>query len=97
MCTLANSADTDEMPLYAAFHQCLNCFLRQKQSSEKEIQFFYLEIITCDPLIYTMDPPMLLYQTRRKNPLLHKGVNMECENYKNTSKFLKANFTLFYF
>ena len=27
-----------------AFHQCLHCFLRQKQSSEKLIQF-YLEII----------------------------------------------------
>ena len=40
----------------AAFHQCLHCLIRQKQSSEKEVQF-YLEIITSDPSIYTIDHP----------------------------------------
>ena len=33
---------------HKAFHQGLHCLLRQKQSSEKEKQY-YLEIITCDP------------------------------------------------
>ena len=33
-----------------AFHQGLHSLLRQKQSSEKEIQYF-LKIISCDPSI----------------------------------------------
>ena len=56
MCTLAKSEDPDEMPHTAAFHQCLHCLLRGKGSSEQELHF-YLEIITCDPSIYTMDNP----------------------------------------
>ena len=44
----------DEIPHYAAFHQDLHYLLRQKESSEEEIQY-YLEIITGDPSIYTMD------------------------------------------
>ena len=48
MCTLANSEEPDEMPHNAAFHLDLQCLLRQKQSTEKEIHF-YLEIITSDP------------------------------------------------
>ena len=34
--TLANSGDPDEMPQKAAFHQGVDCLLRQKRSSEKE-------------------------------------------------------------
>ena len=41
----ASSEDPDEMPHNAAFHQGLHCLLKQKQSSEKEIQY-HLEIIT---------------------------------------------------
>ena len=48
MHSLANSEDPDEMLHNAAFHLDLHCLLRQKQFSEKEMQF-YLEIITCDP------------------------------------------------
>ena len=40
---------------YAAVHQGLQCSLRQNQSSEKEIYNIFLESITCDPFIYTMD------------------------------------------
>ena len=47
------------------FHLGLYCLLRQKRSSEKEIQY-YLEIISFDHSIYTMDHP-------RKNPLLHRA------------------------
>ena len=39
MRTLAKSEDPDEMPHNAAFHKGLHCLLlRQKLSSEKEIQ-----------------------------------------------------------
>ena len=54
MGTLGNSEDPDEMPHYATFHQGLHYLLRLKQSSEEEIQF-QLEILTCDPSIYTMN------------------------------------------
>ena len=54
MCTLAYNEDPDEMPHHAAFHHSLYCLLSQNQSSEKVIQF-YLKIITCDRLIYTMN------------------------------------------
>ena len=54
MGTSANSEDPDEMLHNAAFHLGLHCLLRQNRSLEKEIQYF-LEIITCDPLIHTMD------------------------------------------
>ena len=47
------------MPHNAAFHQGLHCLLRLKQSSGKEIQS-YFEIITCDPLISTMDYPKFI-------------------------------------
>ena len=50
MSTLANSEDSDNVE----FYQDLGCLLKQKLSSEKEIQF-HLEIITCDPFKYTMD------------------------------------------
>ena len=49
MRTLANSEDPDEMMRNGAFHQGLNCMLT-----------FYLEIITCDPSIYTMDHPKFI-------------------------------------
>ena len=65
------------MPQYAALHPDLQrFFLRQKRSSEKEIQA-YLEIITCDPSIYTLlyTISSLLYQNRRTNPLVHRGLN----------------------
>ena len=59
MGTLANSENPDEMPQNAAFHQGLPCLLSQKQSSEKEIQF-YFEILTCDPSLYTVDHPKFI-------------------------------------
>ena len=53
------------MPKNAAFHQGLNCLLRQKQSSEKEMQF-YFEIITFDPLMYTMDLPRFIVSIQKE-------------------------------
>ena len=56
MGTLTNSEYPDEMLRYVAFHQGLHLLLRQKQSSRKKYNF-YLEFITCDPSIDTMDHP----------------------------------------
>ena len=42
MGTLANSEDSDEMPHNVTFHQGLHCKLRQNLSSEKDIQYFFL-------------------------------------------------------
>ena len=64
---MANSEDPDKMLYKAAFHQVLHCLLKQNQSSENEI--YVLEIITCNPSIYTMDHPDL-YQTLWKIPLV---------------------------
>ena len=47
--------------------------LRQKPSSEKEIQF-YLEIMTCDPLIFTMDHPKFIVSSQKEETLAHKGL-----------------------
>ena len=63
--TVTNSGDPDERPQNVAFHQSPRCLLRQKQSSEKEIQF-YFEIITCDPLIYTMDLPKFIVSIQKE-------------------------------
>ena len=71
MSTLANNEDPDEMTHYAyytAFHQCLHGLLRQKLSSEKEIQF-YLEFIICDPLIYTMDYPKFSFSNQKEESI----------------------------
>ena len=60
-----NSEDPEEMPKNAAFHQGLHCLLKQKQSSEKEMQI-YFEIITCDPLMYTMDLPQSIVSIQKE-------------------------------
>ena len=54
MGTIANTEDQDEMPQNALFHRCLHCLLRQSRSSELEI-YYILEIVTCDPTMYTID------------------------------------------
>ena len=55
MTTLANSEDPYEMLHNKVFHQHMHCLLRHNPSSEIEIQYVCLELINCDPLIYTMD------------------------------------------
>ena len=56
-----------------AFHQSLHCLLRQKQSSEKELQYF-LEIITIDPAIYTIDNPDFIVCSLMANSIELKRV-----------------------
>ena len=74
--TLANSEDPDEMQHNAAFYQGLHYLLIQKkQSSEKKIQF-YLEIITCDPSIYTMKHPKFIVSYQVEEPISIQRVKM---------------------
>ena len=54
MSILANSEGSDEMPQVVAFFQGLCCFQRRSSDNENLMQY-YLEVITCDPSIYTMD------------------------------------------
>ena len=68
MCTLANSEDPDEMPHCAAFHQGLHYLLTQSGSSKREKQYF-LEIITCDPSIYTMNHPLFIVCSFMENSI----------------------------
>ena len=53
------SEDPDEMSQIAAFHMGVHCNLRQKQSSQTEVQQ-NLGISTGDPLKYIMDNPNLI-------------------------------------
>ena len=70
MGTLANSVDPDEMPHNAAFHQGLDCLLRQNRSSE----ICFLKIITCDLSIYTMDHPDFIVCSFMENSIGLKSV-----------------------
>ena len=54
------------MPQNVAFHQVPHRLLRQKRSSETEIQQFY-EIITCHPSIFIMDRPDLTVSNSIEN------------------------------
>ena len=60
--------NSNEMPRNAAFHQDLHCLLRHKLSSEKEI-LFCLEIITCDPWMYTMDLPKFIVSNQNEESM----------------------------
>ena len=52
--TTADREDPDLRPHNVAFYQGLHCLLRQNDLQRKKLQF-YLEIVICDPLGYTMD------------------------------------------
>ena len=65
MRTLTKSENSNEMPQNVAFHQDLHRLLRHKISSENEI-YFCLEIITCDPLMYTMDLPKCIVSKQKE-------------------------------
>ena len=71
---MVNSEDPDEMPQNAAFHQGLHCLLRQNPSSERKIQYFQ-EIITYDPLVYTMEHPDFIVCSFLENSIGLKRFN----------------------
>ena len=48
-------------------------FARKNQSSKKEIQYF-LEIITCEPSLYTMDHPDFIVCSFMEKPIGLKKV-----------------------
>ena len=65
---LTKSENSNEMPQNAAFNQDLHCLLRHKISSEKEI-YFCLEIIICDPLMYTMDLHKFIVSNKKEESI----------------------------
>ena len=75
MGTMASNEDPDEMPHIAAFHQGLDCLTRQNRSSEVEIHYCF-EIITCDPLLYTMDNPDFIVCSFMENSIDLKRVDV---------------------
>ena len=66
--SLANNEDPDEMPHDAAFHPRVNTVLLwQKHAVTKTIFYiFYVEIITCDPSVYTMDQPKFIVSNQKE-------------------------------
>ena len=62
------SENQDKMPHNGAFYQDLLCLLRQIISSEKEMQF-YLEIITCDLSICTMNHAKFLMSNQKEESI----------------------------
>ena len=59
--------DPDEKLHIAAYIRS-TLFARQKQSSEKERQF-YLEILACDPSNYTMDHPKFIVSNKKEESI----------------------------
>ena len=57
----------------AAFNLDLHCLLRQNRSLDKEIEYC-LQIITCDPSIYTVDHPDFIVCSFMENSIGLKGV-----------------------
>ena len=78
MGTLANSEDPDEMPHLCGISSGSTLFAKKKRSDLQRKKYNnYLEIITCDPWIYTMDNPKLIVSYQKKNPFVHKRFNRE--------------------
>ena len=79
MGAFTNSEDPDEMLHY--FHQGLHCLLKIKTSSDKKnnvflcfFLFFFFLRKPDTPRYVQWTIPSLLYQTRRKNPVVYKGL-----------------------
>ena len=66
----------------AAFLQRLYCFLRQKRSLEIEIQV-YLEVMTCDSSIYTMEHPKFIVSNQREEVISNYRVNQFLQKIMN--------------
>ena len=63
---MVNSVDPDKIPHMAAFHQGLHSLVSQK-TIFRERNIMFVEIITCDPSIYTMDHPDLTVSSLMEN------------------------------
>ena len=68
ICSMANSEDPDEMLHNAAFHQGLNC-LYDKNNLQKKKYIVLLEIITCNPSVYTMDHSKFIAPSQKEGPI----------------------------
>ena len=74
MSTFANSENPDEMQLNAAFHQGLHCCDGKIDLQIKEYVFLNYNLTPLD--MYNGLSKTSLYQTKRKNSLVYKGLNI---------------------
>ena len=87
---MANREDPDILQhlMLGGFHQGLHCLLKQNQSSEKEIQYFF-EIITCDSPIYTMDDSDFIIPRRsRRDIVLASSVRPSIPSVRSSALFV---------
>ena len=77
MHTLANSEDLDEMLHDAAFHQGLHCLLSKiKTIFRKRITISFRNLLPVIPQYIQWTIKGVLFQTRRENSFVHKGLNV---------------------
>ena len=69
-----------------AFRQGLHCLLGQKQSLEKEIQYC-LDIIACDPSIYTMDHLKFIVSNQKEE-------SIACSTQRVIQVYAKSDFLI---
>ena len=66
---MANSKDPDEMLHNAAFHQGLHCLLFKIKLIFRERIVLFLEIVTYNPIIYTIDHPDFIVCSFKENSI----------------------------
>ena len=82
MGTLAKSEDPDEMPHNVAFHQGLH-YLQIKKMIWGKLQFICGNYKLWPLDIYNGPNPGLLYQIRKKSPLVCKGLILQSVSLSN--------------
>ena len=74
MSTFTNSEDQDEMQHNDAFHQGLQCFVKVKKIFRQKITILFKNYNINTPRFVQLTILSLLYQARRNNPLVYKGL-----------------------
>ena len=60
--------NSDEMPQNEAFHQGIHCLLLRTSKIFRE-RNIYLGMITCDPLMFTMDLPKFIVSNQKEKSI----------------------------
>ena len=71
MRTSTKSENSDEMPQYAAFHQGIQytLFAIKDIKDLQRKKNIYLGMITCDPLMFTMDLPKFIVSNQKEKSI----------------------------
>ena len=72
--SFTNSENPDEMSHIEAIHQGLLCFEKVKLFFRNKSTIQFLKLKPDTPRYVQCTIPNLLYQTRRRNPLVYKGL-----------------------